>query len=100
MSRPRSLARLLPSLLVLWTASCRPTCPVQRSTPPAPVVVASRPVPPCSLPQLPLPITLGAIVLSDGGFAIGPAKFEALALYLARMRSWVAAADECIRARE
>ena len=98
MSSRRSWVLLLPSWLAMSTGCSHPRCPVA-PTPPSPIVVAARPIPPCDLPVMPGPISLGATV-EPGGYFVPTQKLADLAIYLTHLREWTEAADACIRGRQ
>ena len=89
---------LLP--LLLSTISCGHHCPACPTLPrPAPEVVI-QPRPPCHLPPLPQPATLGGVPNADGTVTVTKDGLGELARYLLGVRQWIAAAQICLDATD
>lgn len=95
-SWPLTLAMLLASSTSCFRSHSCPTCPPLRDPPPPITVEAARP--PCNLPPLPQPATLGGVPDGDRVIVTKDGLGQ-LAVYLAGVRAWIGAAAICLEVK-
>lgn len=82
------------ALALVLLVSCGPKlAPCPPTTPP--IVVTPDPTP-CTLPDLPAPLDLGAHACGDGTICVSRSGWDALGVYLADLRTWIQVAASCL----